>query len=196
VRWAAALAIAACHHSAPIESCDDDLRGVYAAGNERDERDRRDDRWMILDSGATLEAYPLFPDGAVNGDLVVAPRVLDLARAPAGQGPPGEALPGGARSGDARSGDARSADARPGGTGELRGTLKQRFMRRAERCDAEVPVRVTRCAGDTLELVLTDPSPPIAFSPCAWTRPGASRVVRWRRERTSLVTSPAWRAHP
>jgi hypothetical protein len=55
-------------------------------------------------------------------------------------------------------------------------------MRRAERCDATVPVEVTRCAGDTVELVLADPSPPIAFSPCAWARPGPSRIVRWRRQ--------------
>jgi hypothetical protein len=171
VRWVAALAIAACHRSAPIASCDDDLRGVYVAGNERDER------WMILDSGSTLEAYPLFPDGAVTGDLVIAPRMIDLARSPAGQGPPGDARPGDARPGNAGSGDARSGASRA-----LQGTLKQRFMRRAQRCDAEVPVRVTRCAGDTLELVLADPSPPIAFSPCAWAGPGASRVVRWRRE--------------
>jgi hypothetical protein len=145
VRWVVALAIAACGRSAPIASCDDDLRGVYAAGGER---------WMILDRGPTLEAYPLFPDGAVTGELVAAPRVIDLARAP-GAGPAGAAIAG---------------------------TLHQRFMRRAERCDTQVPVEVTRCASDTLELVLGDPSPPIEFSPCAWARPAASRVVRWRRE--------------
>jgi hypothetical protein len=66
--------------------------------------------------------------------------------------------------------------------GMLRGTLRQRVMRRAERCDASVPVEVTRCAGDMLELVLADPSPPIAFSPCVWAQPGQSRIVRWQRE--------------
>jgi hypothetical protein len=60
--------------------------------------------------------------------------------------------------------------------------LRQRFMRRAERCDASVAVEVTRCAADTLELVLADPSPPIGFAPCAWPQAGPSRIVRWQRE--------------
>jgi hypothetical protein len=145
-------ACAACSPS-PIGSCEDDLRGVYVAGSER---------WMILDNGPTLEAYPLFPDGAVTGDVAAAPRVLDLERA---AGPPG-ATPG--------PGPASSAP--------IRGTLRQRFMRRAERCDAEVPVQISRCAVGALELVLTDPSPPLAFSPCEWPRPAGSRVVRWRRD--------------
>ena len=66
--------------------------------------------------------------------------------------------------------------------GELTGTLRRRYMRRAERCDAHVPVHVTRCAGDTLELVLADPAPPIELSPCTWPGPGPSRVEHWRRE--------------
>jgi len=147
---AASAACAACNRAPLIASCDDDLRGVYAAGSER---------WMILDNGAALEAYPLFPDGAVTSELVAAPRVIDLERVPAA---PGETQP-----------DER---------GQLRGTLHQRFMQRAERCDAHVPVHVTRCDSETLEIVLSDPSPPIRFAPCEWPRPGASRVVRWRRE--------------
>jgi hypothetical protein len=55
-------------------------------------------------------------------------------------------------------------------------------MQRAQRCDARVPVHVTRCAGDSLELVLADPAPPLGFAPCAWPGPGPSRVERWRRE--------------
>jgi len=55
-------------------------------------------------------------------------------------------------------------------------------MQQAVRCDAKVPVHVTRCAGATLELVLADPSPPISFVPCTWPRPAASRVARWQRE--------------
>jgi hypothetical protein len=152
---AACTALAACTacRSSSIASCDDDLRGVYAAGGER---------WMILDNGPALEAYPLFPDGAVTGDVVAAPRVIDLRRA---AGPPG-AAPG--------PGPASSAP--------IRGTLHQRFMRRAERCDAQVDVQISRCTGDTLELVLADPSPPLAFTPCEWPRPAGSRVVRWRRD--------------
>ena len=124
---------------------------------------------MVLDSGPTLEIYPLFPDGSITDDLVVAPRVIDLER--------------GARPGDSRPGDPRPGDVRDVASGAvLRGTLHQRFMRRAERCDASVPVELTRCAGDRLELVLADPSPPIAFSPCARPQPGPSRIVRWQRE--------------
>jgi hypothetical protein len=64
----------------------------------------------------------------------------------------------------------------------MHGVLHQRFMRRAERCDAQVPIEVTRCAGETLELVLADPVPPIGFTPCAWGQRGPSRIVRWQRE--------------
>jgi hypothetical protein len=110
------------------------------------------ERWMMLDSGNALEAYALFPDGEVAAGVVAAPRVIDLTRA-----------------------------AQAGGN-ELVGTLHRRYMRRADSCDAQVPVHVTRCAGDTLELVLADPAPPLAFAPCAWPTPGSSRVVRWRRE--------------
>jgi hypothetical protein len=145
VKRAVVLAIAACRRD-PIASCDDDLRGVYLAASER---------WMVLDHGTTLEAYPLFPDGAPAaraGDataLEIAPRVIDLER---GSGAP------------------------------IEGTLHRRYLQRAEICDARVPVHITRCAGDTLELVLADPAPPIAFAPCTWPGPGPSRVVRWRRE--------------
>ncbi len=147
---AAIVAIAACSRTAPlIGSCDDDLRGIYVAGSER---------WMVLDNGATLEAYPVFPDAtpvapSAGGDeVVVAPRVIDLQRAGSTPGAPPA------------------------------GTLRRRYMLRAQSCEARVPVHVTRCAGDTLELVLADPSPPIGFSPCAWLGPAPSRVVRWRRE--------------
>jgi hypothetical protein len=144
VKRAVVLAIAACRRD-PIASCDDDLRGVYLAASER---------WMVLDHGATLEAYPLFPDGApaAAGDataLEIAPRVIDLER-------------------------------RPGAT--IEGTLRRRYLQRAEICDARVPVHVTGCADDTLELVLADPAPPLAFTPCTWPGPGPSRVVHWRRE--------------
>lgn len=143
--FAAQLALAACGRGAPIASCDDDLRGVYAAG---------DRRWMVIDRRATLEAYPLFPDA--DGlpelpELVAAPRVIDLARGGRTDGAP------------------------------LTGVLRRRYMRRAERCDAQLPVQVTRCAGDALEMVLADPAPPIGFAPCAWPPPGPSRVERWRR---------------
>jgi hypothetical protein len=124
---------------APLETCGDDLRGVYASGGER---------WMVLDDGATLEAYPLFADGGSDPTLEIAPRVIELART----------------------------------TASIAGTLRRRYMKQAARCDARAAVHVTRCAGNTLELVLTDPAPPISFTPCTYPRPAASRVERWQRE--------------
>jgi hypothetical protein len=112
------------------------------------------ERWMVLDEGPSLEAYALFPDADGPADLVVAPRVIDLSRDPA-------------------HGAVHD---------ELRGTLRRRYMRRADSCDAELPVRVTRCTGDALDIELIDPAPPTQFVPCAWPAPGPSRMVRWRRE--------------
>lgn len=138
------LFLAACHRRAPLASCNDNLRGVYTAGPDGAER------WMILDSGEALEAYPLFPDVVGPRDLEIGPRRIDLTRSPA--------------------------------SSALAGTVHRRYMRRADLCDAQDPVRVTRCAGDTLELVLADPAPPLGFSPCQWPGPGPSRLLRWQRE--------------
>jgi hypothetical protein len=72
VKRAIALAIlAACDHHASIESCRQDLGGTYVFEGQR---------WMMLDDGVALEAYPLFPDVPGASDLEVAPRVLDLVR--------------------------------------------------------------------------------------------------------------------
>lgn len=65
----------ACTHEPPITSCTQDLRGVW--------RTEAGARWMILDSGASLEVYPLFDDGKPAGvppGLETAPRVIDLSR--------------------------------------------------------------------------------------------------------------------
>jgi hypothetical protein len=131
--WGVVAVLAACGRE-PLASCRDDLQGVYASGGER---------WMILDRGAALEAYPLFPDG---GPGETGPRMIELTR--------------------------------PEGAGHLR----RRYMQGAARCDAQVPVRLTKCAGETVELVLADPSPPLTFAPCTWPRANTSRVARWTRE--------------
>lgn len=144
----AVAAAAACSRRASIASCDDDLRGVYASDAGR---------WMLLDQGATLEAYPLFPDADGPPDAVAAPRRIELSRAAGGTA----AAPG---------------------TAALAGALRRRYMRGAERCDARVPVQITRCAGDALDVVLADPSPPLGFAPCTWPSPAASRIERWRRD--------------
>jgi len=141
---ALALAASACEGRAPLATCDDDLRGIYAADGRR---------WMILDSGDELEAYPLFSDVPPAPGLEVAPRVLALRRTP----------------------------------GKLAGHVRRRYMRGSRPCVAEVPVRVTACAGTAIELVLSDPEPPLAWpaapeQPCTWPRPGSSRRERWLRE--------------
>jgi hypothetical protein len=177
VKRALVLVIAACSRRDPIATCDDDLRGVYTDGDER---------WMLIDHGATLEAYPLFPDGVApdpngpNGstpaEIVVAPRVVDFFR---------RARPGTPGTSPGSSDSPESPDVGPQratGRALLGGTLRRRYMRHVEHCDAHVPVHITRCAGDTLELVLADPSPPLDYAPCTWPRPGPSRLVRWRRE--------------
>jgi hypothetical protein len=68
---ALALAAGACDRRPPLQSCADDLRGVYAVDGRS---------WMILDGGAGLEAYPLFPDVPAAPGLEVGPRVIGLSR--------------------------------------------------------------------------------------------------------------------
>lgn len=138
------LVMTGCGRRASLDSCDDNLRGVYVAGPGDDAK-----RWMVLDSSDTLEAYPLFPDVDGPRELEVHPRRIDLTRVT---------------------------------DPTLAGTVHRRYMRRADICEAQVPVHVTRCAGDTLELVLTDPAPPLGFAPCSWPGPAPSRLVRWQRE--------------
>jgi len=137
---AACLCVGCSHHES-IASCDDDLGGVW--------RSESGERWMMLDNGATLEAYTLFEDThprlAPTG-VEIGPRVLDLTR-------------------DAKAGE-----------------LKRRYGESGAVCIAAAPVHVTSCAGDTLEMVLTEPTPPIAFRPCAWGRPEPSRRERWKRD--------------
>jgi hypothetical protein len=141
---AIALACGACDRRPPLASCEDDLRGVYAADGRR---------WMLLDEAGALEAYPLFSDAPPAPGLEVAPRMIALQRTPRG----------------------------------ITGHVRRRYMRGSQACVAEVPARVTACAGDAIELVLSDPEPPIAWpaapeQPCGWPRPGSSRRERWIRE--------------
>ncbi len=137
-----AAVLCACDRQPAIHSCDDDLRGVW--------RTETGETWMILDGGTALEIYPLFDDAAPQGapgDVVRAPRVIDLARTPGG----------------------------------LTGQLHRRYMRRADACDAKLPARITEC-GETIDIVLADPAPPLSFTPCTWGRPNESRRERWRRD--------------
>jgi len=62
------------------------------------------------------------------------------------------------------------------------GDVKRRYMRTGDECLGRAPAHLVACREDTLELVLADPAPPIAYAPCQWGRPEASRRERWRRE--------------
>jgi hypothetical protein len=68
---------------------------------------------------------------------------------------------------------------RPSGLG---GTVRRRYMRRADTCEARGDVEISRCAGETLELVVAAPAAPLAFAPCRWPRAAPAHVERWRRE--------------
>jgi hypothetical protein len=58
--------------------------------------------------------------------------------------------------------------------------------RRHGLCESEATIRITSCTGDTLELVLADPPPPLTTSPCTFGRPDSSRRERWRRVMRTL----------
>ena len=54
------LAVAACDRKPAVTTCDDDLHGVWVS-------EAHGQRWMMLDNGPTLEAYPLFDDHILGG---------------------------------------------------------------------------------------------------------------------------------
>jgi len=66
--------------------------------------------------------------------------------------------------------------------GGLAGTVHRRFMRGKVACDSTLPVHVTACTNDALEVIAADPPPPLAFEPCSWGRPPDTHVERWRRD--------------
>jgi hypothetical protein len=75
----------------------------------------------------------------------------------------------------------RVIDLHPDGTG-LAGTIAKRYMQRADSCEARVPVQVTSCADDTLEVALPDVHAPLSFAPCVWPPPSPRHVEHWHRE--------------
>jgi hypothetical protein len=131
VKLLVALALLSACEREPVTSCNDDLHGVWVTQNQR---------WMFLDNGATVEAYPLFDDG-------IPPRVIDLKR--------GE---------------------------HLQGDVKRRFMQGQAECVGTAPIRIAKCKSNTLNIVIGDVSPPLAFSPCQWPKPNESRLEHWQRE--------------
>lgn len=82
-------------------------------------------------------------------------------------------------------------DAAPGGAprvidlerkDKLAGEVKRRYMQRAAECLAKAPIRIAKCKDNTLQVVVADPQPPLAFEPCSWGTPAESRVEHWRRD--------------
>ena len=66
--------------------------------------------------------------------------------------------------------------------GALAGTVHRRFMRKKVACVSTLPVHVTACTNDALEVITADPPPPLAFEPCSWGRPPDTHVERWQRD--------------
>ena len=73
---ATVVALAACHHDAPITSCEQELSGTYVSEPGRP--------WRLAERRGALEAYPLFDDSGRGSSDEIAPRWLELARTPAG----------------------------------------------------------------------------------------------------------------
>jgi len=66
--------------------------------------------------------------------------------------------------------------------GKLSGSIKRRFVRRAQTCEARAPLTVTACKDDALQLVLGEVAAPLQFEPCTWPQQAPTRVETWRRE--------------
>jgi hypothetical protein len=67
-------------------------------------------------------------------------------------------------------------------TTKLAGDVKRRYMQRADECVGKAPIRIAKCKDNTLQVIVADPQPPLAFSPCSWGKPAESRVEHWRRD--------------
>jgi hypothetical protein len=131
VKLLVALALLSACQREVVTSCNDDLHGVWVSPAGR---------WMFLDNGATVEAYPLF-------DMGTPPPVIDLKR--------GE---------------------------HFQGDVKRRFMQGGAECVGTAPIRIAKCKANTLNIVISEVSPPLAFSPCQWPKPNESRLEHWQRE--------------
>lgn len=64
---------------------------------------------------------------------------------------------------------------------KLAGTLRRRFMLRAQSCEARAPFSITSCTNDALQVVRGDLTSPLSYEPCAWPQALPSRVERWTR---------------
>lgn len=113
------------------------------------------ERWMILEG-----------QGKARGTIEAYP-LFDDGRDPAA--PAGiEVAP-------------RVIDAKREGSA-VRGKVHRRYMMRSEACDGSAPATITACTGQTLEIVLGGPTPPLSYTPCQLGTPLPSRRERWTRE--------------
>jgi hypothetical protein len=55
-------------------------------------------------------------------------------------------------------------------------------MQRTDACEARTDVHVTRCEDNALALVLTDPPPPLSFTPCRFPPRPLAHLEHWLRE--------------
>lgn len=111
------------------------------------------ERWLVVDRDTTLEVFPMFADVPAVEGYEVAPRAIDLERLAAARA-----------------------------SGDVAGHARRRYQRGRHACVAKVPVRITRCAEDTLDVLVADTTPPLAVEPCAFGRPEPSRRERWTRD--------------
>jgi hypothetical protein len=75
----------------------------------------------------------------------------------------------------------RVIDLHPAGD-KLSGDVLRRYTRGGDACTVRAPAHVTSCSATGLDLVLSDPPPPIGFAPCELPRGAPSRRELWTRE--------------
>ena len=153
MRWpAAAIAFAACRPAPPpLDSCKDDLAGVWIARDQLTPSGEAR-RYDVVDLGRAIEIYPMFDDSVLAPSdrklttadaVIVAPAAFDLTRTSDGA--------------------------------ILIGAQTRRFQRGQHTCVQHSPARIATCTGDRLDLAQTPLAPPIDWDRC--TAPPAPPVT-------------------
>jgi hypothetical protein len=161
-RLLAAMLLAACRSAPALDSCADDLGGVWRVdepGALATTPSGEPRRYHLVDTRAGVELYAMFDDSVLApGDrkettpdaVIVAPSMLDLGRV--------------------------------GNGALLVGKTTRRFERGARTCTLHTPARIERCTGDRLELRATAIGPPADWDRCAL-GPGQPETLVLHRER-------------
>ena len=161
-RLLAVAVLAACRGAPPLDSCQDDLGGVWrvdepAARATTPSGEPR--RYHLLDFGGRVELYPMFDDALLSpGDrkvtsadaVIVAPSWFELGRTDDGA--------------------------------MLIGAQSRSFARGPRACALHTPARIERCAGDRLELRWTPIAAPGDLDRCV-PAPAAPETLVLHRER-------------